>query len=68
MLKLGESDLHSSGASDRGVRNIAIARDLVRCVDDNHALHELFGEHASDLAKLGRFSTAWFSEHQDGFT
>jgi hypothetical protein len=50
-LRLGRRHLHAAGAADAGVRDVAVAGDLVRGVDDHHALAELVGEHARRFAQ-----------------
>src|SRR5207244_13436548 len=58
-------DLHAARAADPGVRDVAVARDLVRGVHDDNALPHLVREHARDLAQEGRLADAGPPEEQD---
>ncbi|MNS39074.1 hypothetical protein D3C72_713430 [compost metagenome] len=64
-LRLGGGHLHAAGPADGGVRDVAVAGDLVGRVDDDHALAELVGQHAGDLAELGGLADAGATHHQD---
>ena len=46
------------------MRDVAVAGDLVRGVDDDHALVHLVGEHARDLAQHRRLADAGAAEQQ----
>jgi hypothetical protein len=46
------------------VRNVAIARDLVRSVDDDHALLRLIRQYAGDLSQHRRLAHARATEHE----
>src|SRR5919197_207417 len=52
-------------SADAGMRDVAVASDLVRRVDDNDALPELVREHARDLAQHRRLADARTTEEQD---
>ncbi len=56
--------LHTSCATDRRMRNIAVARNLVRGIDDHHALAEIVGQHAGDFAQQGRLADTRLAEQQ----
>ena len=58
-------DLHAPRASDAGVRDVAVARDLVRRIDDHHALREVVREYSRDLAEHRRLAYAGSTEKQD---
>ena len=42
--------LHAAGLTDRRMRDVTIASDLVRCIDDHHALVHVVREDARDFA------------------
>src|SRR5581483_2847564 len=56
--------LHAARLADGRVRDIAVARDLVRRVDDDDALVHVVGQHARDLAQHGRLADARPAEEQ----
>ncbi len=58
-------DLHPARTSDARVRDVAVAGDLVRRVDDDHALAALIAEHARALAQHRRLADARRAEQQD---
>ena len=47
------------------MRDIAVARNFVGRVDDDHALVEIVGEHASDLAQQRCLADARPAEQED---
>jgi hypothetical protein len=51
-------------APDAWVRDVAVAGDLVRGVDDQHPLAQLVGQHARSLAQHGGLAHAGPAEHQ----
>ena len=64
MLPLRRRHLHAPGAADAGVRNVAVAGDLIRGVDDHHAPVEIVGQDARRLAQQGRLADARASQQQ----
>ena len=58
-------DLHPARAADPGMRDIAVAGDLVRGVDDHHSLAHLVGEDSRDLAQKRRLTDTRTAEEQD---
>ena len=56
MLQRRLSDLHAARAADGRVRHVAVAADLVRGVDDDHAL--LLGQRARGFAQHRRLADA----------
>ena len=58
VLQRGGGHLHAAGASDAVVRDVAVARDLVRRVDDHDTLAVLVGEDARHLAQHRRLAHA----------
>ena len=67
VLVRGIGDLHAPGMSDTGMRDVAVARDLVGRVDDHDAL-AVFGEHARALAQHRRLAHARRPEQTDRLT
>ncbi len=65
VLTVGRLDLHAPGAADAGVRDVAVAGDLVAGVDDDDALVEVVGQHAGSLAQHRRLADAGPSHDQD---
>ncbi len=65
VLLLGGGNLHAPSATDGGVRDIAIAGDLIRGIDDDHTFMQVVSENPSDLAKHGSFANAWPAKQQD---
>ena len=57
--------LHPPRAADRRVRDVAVAADLVRGVDDHHPLAQVVGQHARRLAQQRRLADARAAHHQD---
>ena len=58
VLERGRAHLHPAGLADRGVRDVAVAGDLVRGVDDDDALAEVVGQDAGRLAEHRRLADA----------
>ncbi len=58
VLHRWRADLHPAGLADRGMRDVAVAGDLVRRVHDDHALAEVVGEHPCGLAQHRRLADA----------
>ena len=52
-------------AADTGMRNVTVTRDLVRCVDDDHALVEVVRHEARDLPQHRRLADARPAEQED---
>jgi hypothetical protein len=50
--------LHAARVADAGMRNVAVAADLVRRVDDHHPALQVVGEHARRLAQQRRLADA----------
>jgi hypothetical protein len=65
VLSLWSAHLHSPRLADCWMWNVTISRDLVRCVNDHHALGELGGEDARRLTQHGGLSHAWSPHDQD---
>src|SRR5690606_14829489 len=57
--------LHAPCAADCRVRDVAVAADLVRRVDDDHALAEVVREEARRLSPLRRLADSGTAEEQD---
>ena len=57
-------DLHAPREADAGMRNVAVAGDFVRGVDDDDAL-AIFGKHARALAQHRRLADARAAEQTD---
>src|SRR5262249_52110910 len=56
------------GRADRGMGDIAVTRDLVGGVDDDHALVHVVGEHARGLAQHGRLAHAGLAQQEDALS
>ena len=56
--------LHAPGASDRRVRNVAVAGDLIGRVNDHHPLVQLVGKHAGGFPQERGLSNAGATEEQ----
>jgi len=65
MLLLVVRHLHAPGMPDGRVRHVAIARDLIVGVHNDHAAIGLVGKDAGHLAKLGGLADARLAEKQD---
>jgi hypothetical protein len=61
----GGADLHPPRVPDPRVRDVAVAGDLVGGVDHDHALAQVIGLHAGDLAQHGRLAHARPPQQQD---
>ena len=59
------ADLHPPGLADGRMRDVAVAGDLVRGVDDDDALAEVVGEDAGGLAQHRRLADAGPAHDQD---
>ena len=57
--------LHAPGAADGVVRDVAVAGDLVRGVDDHHAPLQIVGQDPRQLAEHRRLADAGAAEEQD---
>jgi hypothetical protein len=68
MLVFRIRHLHTARAAYARMRHIAIARYLVRRVNDDHALLQIVGEHSRSFAQKRRFSNSGFSHQQQAFT
>ena len=66
VLSLWRAHLHSSRLPDSWVRNIAIACNLVRCVDNDNALRELRREHARRFTEHRRLANSWSTHDENG--
>ena len=64
LLRRG-AHLHAPRAADAGVRDVAVAADLVAGVDDDHALAALVAEHARALAQHRGLADPGRAEQQD---
>ena len=53
VLLRGSRNLHATGVPDGRVRNVAIAGDFVRGIDNDHALACFVGQHPGNLAQHG---------------
>eukprot|EP00982_Pelagococcus_subviridis_P005935 29905-Pelagococcus_subviridis.AAC.4 len=67
VLRRRLGDLHPARAADRGVRDVAVAADLVARVDDDHALAELVAQHARHLSDHRRLPHPGPPEKQTRF-
>ncbi len=59
------ADLHAARVADPGVRDVAVAGDLVRGVHHHDALAEIVGEHPGHLAQHGGLAHSGPAEEQD---
>ena len=57
--------LHAPRAADRGMRDVAIAADLIGRVDDHDPLAQIVGQDARGFAQQGGFAHARAAHHQD---
>jgi hypothetical protein len=64
VLHRGRGHLHAARAADRGMRDIAVAADLIRGVNDNDTLVRVIGEDASDFTQHSGLANAWPAEEQ----
>ncbi len=65
VLERRRPDLHPAGLADRRVRDVAVARDLVRRVDDHDALAQVVGKDARRLPQHRRLADARPAHDQD---
>ena len=65
VLKQRRLHLHAPRAADARMRNVAVATDLVRRVDDDDALAQLVREQARALAQHRRLANAGPAQEQD---
>ncbi len=65
VLQARRPDLHPPGLSDRRMRDVSVAGDLVRGVDDDDPLALLVGEHAGGLPEHGGLADARATHDQD---
>ena len=65
VLQRRRRHLHSPCAADAGVRDVAIACDLVRGVNDHDSLRQIVGENARHLAQHRRLSHTRPAEEED---
>ena len=66
VLRASVRHLHATRATDARMRHVAVARDLVRGVDDDDAF-AIFAEHARAFAQHRRLADARRSEETDRF-
>ena len=57
--------LHAPRAANRRVRDVAVAADLVRRVDDHDPLAQIVGQHARGFAQQRGLAHARATHHQD---
>ena len=67
VLHARRRDLHAARATDAGMRDVAVTRDLVGGVDDDHTLAEIVRQHPGDLAEERGLADARPTEQQDAF-
>jgi hypothetical protein len=65
VLQRRRPDLHPARLADGRVRDVAVAGDLVRGVDDDHALAEVVGQDARRLAEHGGLADARPAHDED---
>ena len=65
VLERRRADLHPARLADGRVRDVAVAGDLVRGVDDDDALAHVVGQHAGGLAQHRRLADARAAHDQD---
>jgi hypothetical protein len=65
VLQFGLGHLHSPGAADSGVRDVAVAGDFIGRVDDYDSLLEVIGEHPGRLSQQRGFADARPPHQQD---
>ena len=68
VLERGGGDLHTAGASNAVVGDVAVAGDLVGGVDDDDAAVVLVGEDAGDLAQHRGLAHAGASQEEHAAT
>ena len=61
----GRGHLHPARPADARVRDVAVAGDLVRRIDDNHPLLELVGQDAGHFAQQRRLTHAGLTQDKD---
>src|SRR5207248_113158 len=57
--------LHAPRAANRGMRNIAVATDLIRRIDDHDALAQIIGKYARRFAQQSGLANARPPHHED---
>ena len=67
VLEVRARHLHAAARADARMRNVAIAGDLIGCVDDDHTLAQFRGEHPGAFPQQGRFSDSGTAQQQDTF-
>ena len=65
--RVGRRNLHSPGAANGRVRNIAVACDLIAGIDHHDPLVKVVRENARDFAQHRRLADAGASEQQNAF-
>ena len=65
VLSLWCTHLHTACLTNRRMRNVAVASDLVGGINHHHALAELRGENARSLAEHGGLTNAWAPHDQN---
>jgi hypothetical protein len=65
VLQFRRGDLHPARGADARVRNIAVARDLVRGVDDDDTLVQIIGEEARNLTQHGGLTDTGPAQQKD---
>ena len=64
VLQAGVGNLHATCAPDRGVRDIAVAGNFVRRIDDHDALASLVGQNTGGLAEDRGLANAGSAQYQ----
>jgi hypothetical protein len=65
VLQLSVHYLHTTRVANCRVRHIAIARNLVRRVNDDHTLAKVIGKHTGHFPEHGRFANTRSAQQQD---
>ena len=58
VLQVRPRHLHPAAGADAGMRNIAVAADFIRCIDDDDSFHEFGGKHTRALPQKRSFPHA----------
>jgi bacillithiol system protein YtxJ len=68
VLKVRTRNLHSAAGSDARMRNVAVAADFVRGIDNDHPLYQLGREYACAFPQERRLADAGPAQQQQAFS